>query len=87
MRQGDDPAIAQAGAEGWGAADALLEAENFGCSVPKQQAFIQEFGQLLLSGSVPGGYPLLPVGSVRPTPDQLTATIHTVAASESDAAR
>lgn len=72
---------------GWSAADALREAENFGCSVPKQQAFIQEFGAMLQAGSVPGRYPLLPVGSVSPTPEQLAATVHTVANSEPDAVR
>ena len=72
---------------GWSAADALREAVNFGCSVPKQQAFIQEFGDLLQACVVPGRYPLRPVGSVRPTPEQLAATIHTVANSEPDAVR
>jgi Tyrosine phosphatase family len=72
---------------GWSAADALREAENFGCSVPKQQAFIQEFGDMLQVCVVPGRYPLRPVGSVSPTPEQLAATIHTVANSEPDAVR
>jgi hypothetical protein len=72
---------------GWSAADALREAENFGCSVPRQQAFIQEFGDMLQACVVPGRYPLLPVGSVSPTPEQLAATIHTVANSEPDAVR
>jgi hypothetical protein len=72
---------------GWSAADALREAENFGCSVPKQQAFIQEFGEMLQAGSVPGRYPLRPLGSVSPTPEQLTATIRSVAGSEPDAVR
>jgi hypothetical protein len=72
---------------GWSAADALREAVNFGCSVPKQQAFIQEFGDMLQACVVPGRYPLLPVGSVSPTPEQLAATIHTVAMSEPDAVR
>ena len=65
---------------GWGTADALTEAANFGCIVPGQQAFISEFGDLLRAGSVPGGrYPLLPFGSVRPTPAKLTASIRTAA--------
>jgi Tyrosine phosphatase family len=72
---------------GWSAADALREAENFGCSVPKQQAFIREFGEMLRAGSVPGRYPLRPVGSVSPTPEQLAATIRSVAESEPDAVR
>lgn len=62
---------------GWGAADALSEAVNFGCSVPKQQAFIGEFGEMLLAGV--GRYPLRLLGSVSPTPDQLAATLHTAA--------
>lgn len=72
---------------GWSPADALVEAVNFGCSVPKQQAFIQAFGQSLQAGTVPGGYPLLPVGSATPTPAQLTATLEAVAAAEPDAIR
>jgi protein-tyrosine phosphatase len=72
---------------GWSAADAVREAENFGCSVPKQQAFIWEFGEMLAAGSVPGRYPLRPVGSVSPTPEQLAATIRTAAESEPGAVR
>lgn len=68
---------------GWSAADALTEAVNFGCSVPGQQAFILEFGQLLLAGGPAAGrYPLLRPGSVTPTPAQLTATLASVAKSE-----
>lgn len=70
---------------GWNAAAALAEAVNFGCSVPGQQAFIAEFGELLLAGGPTAGrYPLLPPGSVMPTPAQLTATLAAVAASERD---
>jgi hypothetical protein len=72
---------------GWSAADALREAENFGCSVPKQQAFIQAFGEMLAAGSVPGRYPLRPVGSVSPTSAELAATLRTVAESEPGAVR
>jgi protein-tyrosine phosphatase len=72
---------------GWSAADALREAENFGCSVPDQQAFIEEFSDLLMAGSLAGRYPLRPVGSVSPTPGQLAATIRTVSVSEPDAIR
>lgn len=61
---------------GWSADDALTEAENFGCCIPDQQAFIREYGDMLVAGA-PGRYPLLPPGSVRPTPAELTATIHT----------
>lgn len=68
---------------GWSAASALIEAVNFSCSVPGQQAFIREFGELLLAGGPAAGrYPLLPPGSVAPTPAQLTATLASVAASE-----
>jgi protein-tyrosine phosphatase len=65
---------------GWSAADALGEAVNFGCCIPRQQAFIENFGQLLLSGSPAlGRYPLQPPGSVAPTPEQLAATVRTAA--------
>jgi hypothetical protein len=67
---------------GWGAADALTEAVNFGCSIPGQQAFIREFGEMLLAGPVAGRYPLLPPSSIRATPRQLAATVATVAAAE-----
>jgi len=68
---------------GWSAADALVEAANFGCSPPGQLAFIRDFGVTLaggLLGAAVGRYPLLPPGSVRATPEQLTATVRTVAA-------
>jgi hypothetical protein len=71
---------------GWSSADALREAVNFGCFVPSQQAFIREFGEMLLSGSADGRYPLRPPGSVRATPEQLTATVRTVAEPERDPA-
>jgi Tyrosine phosphatase family len=61
---------------GWSVADALTEAENFGCCIPDQQAFIREYGEMLAAGSAPGRYPLRPLGSARPTPAELTATIH-----------
>jgi Tyrosine phosphatase family len=64
---------------GWSVADALSEAVNFGCCIPRQQAFIRECGAMLLAGSFPGPYPLLPLGSVGVSPEQLAATIHTVA--------
>jgi hypothetical protein len=70
---------------GWDAADALIEAANFGCTPPAQLAFIREFGDTLAGGplgAAVGRYPLLPLGSVRATPAQLTATVRTVAASE-----
>ena len=74
---------------GWSAADALVEAANFGCSPPGQLAFIREFGETLaggLLGAAVGRYPLLPLGSVKATPEQLTATVRTVAAAEAVAA-
>lgn len=61
---------------GWSVADALSEAVNFGCCIPRQQTFIREFGEMLLAGSVPGPYPLLPPGSASASPEQLAATIH-----------
>jgi hypothetical protein len=69
---------------GWSSSDALREAENFGCCIPSQQAFIREFGEMLLAGSAGGRYPLRPPGSVRATPQQLTATVHTTAEPEQD---
>jgi hypothetical protein len=70
---------------GWSAADALTEARNFGCSVPRQQAFIEAFGVMLQghdpaqagAGSVQelGRYPLKPLGSVPATVEELTATV------------
>ncbi len=70
---------------GWDAADALVEAANFGCSPPGQLAFIRGFGDTLaggLLGAAVGRYPVLPLGSVRATLEQLTATVRTVAAAE-----
>ena len=66
---------------GWSPVDAITEAWNFGCSPPGQQAFIRAFGDMLRDGTV-GGYPLLPLGSVGATPEQLAATVRTVAAAE-----
>jgi Tyrosine phosphatase family len=70
---------------GWSAVDALAEAKNFGCSVPRQQAFIEALG-VMLQGHDParaaggavdelGRYPLKPLGSVRATAKELTATV------------
>jgi Tyrosine phosphatase family len=76
---------------GWDASDALAEAKNFGCTVPKQQAFIGDFGVTLAdqyqarSGGTPGPYPwlapypLLPPGSVKATPQELATTLASVA--------
>ena len=66
---------------GWRSVDALSEAVNFGCTPPGQLAFIREFGDMLAAGPVER-YPLLPPGSVSPTPEQLAATVRTVAAAE-----
>jgi protein-tyrosine phosphatase len=71
---------------GWSAADALAEAVNFGCFVPGQQAFVREFGDLLLAGGPSAGrYPLLPLGSVTPTAAERAATLDLIAAAEKDA--
>jgi hypothetical protein len=74
---------------GWSAIDALIEAKNFGCSVPMQQAFIQAFGAMLQVGSRAGGgqesssalgaYPLKPLGSVKARTAELTATVASIA--------
>jgi hypothetical protein len=74
---------------GWNATDALIEAKNFGCSVPMQQAFIQAFGAMLQANDRAGGgqeassalgaYPLRPLGSVRATIAELTATVASTA--------
>ena len=67
---------------GWDAADTVVEAANFGCTPPGQLAFIRTFGDTLadgLLGAAVGRYPLLPLGSVRATPEQLTATVRTMA--------
>lgn len=66
---------------GWDAADSLVEAANFGCRPPGQLAFIRELGDTLangLLGAAVGRYPLLPLGSVRATPEQLTATVRVI---------
>ena len=62
---------------GWRPVDALREAVNFGCTSPGQQAFIRQFGDMLLAGPV-GRYPLLPPGSVSATPEQLAMRVRTV---------
>jgi protein-tyrosine phosphatase len=68
---------------GWGVADALTEAVNFGCVVPGQVASIRAFADLLAAGPAAGPragrYPLLPVGSVGATPAQLAATLRSAA--------
>jgi protein-tyrosine phosphatase len=71
---------------GWSIDDAVTEAVNFGCCIPAQQAFIREFGELLQKDGV-GRYPLLPLGSVAATPEQLAASVSSVAKSEKNAVR
>jgi hypothetical protein len=69
---------------GWDVDDAYAEAEHFGCSVPQQQDFIQQFGSQLQARTDPalGRYPLRPLGSVAPTPEQRSATLAAVARQE-----
>jgi hypothetical protein len=76
---------------GWDENDAFTEAENFGCVVPLQRAFIEEFATQLQahaaargqqrtdSEAVLGRYPLQPLGSVRATPAEREATLAAVA--------
>jgi hypothetical protein len=52
---------------------------NFGNCIPGQLAFVREFGETLQASSLPGRYPLRPLGSVSPTPAQLETTIYTTA--------
>jgi protein tyrosine phosphatase (PTP) superfamily phosphohydrolase (DUF442 family) len=66
---------------GWGPEDALLEARNFGCSIPDQLDFIQEFGEKLAQGDrTIAGYPRRPLGSHRLTALERGATIAKAAA-------
>jgi protein-tyrosine phosphatase len=79
---------------GWNETDAFTEAENFGCSVPMQRAFIEQFAIQLQahdqaraqhgpdSGAVLGRYPLKPLGSVRATSAEREATLDAVAKAE-----
>jgi hypothetical protein len=69
---------------GWSDEDAVTEAKNFGCSVPMQQHFIEEFAAELANGiavsaTTPRKFPLKPLGSVKATPEQLSATLEAVA--------
>lgn len=65
---------------GWSPQDALMEARNFGCSIPSQLAFIQNFGDKLAQGDPEmNGYPRQPLGSHAPTASERSATIATVA--------
>jgi hypothetical protein len=79
---------------GWDETEAFTEAENFGCWVPLQRAFIQEFAVQLAahadargrhrpdSTAGLGRYPLKPLGSVRATPAERDATLDAVAKTE-----
>jgi len=79
---------------GWSVDDAYAEAVNFGCSVPHQQQFIRDFGSALqrqdqarAAGKpapepVLGRYPLRPLGSAQPTPEQRSITLEQVARQE-----
>jgi hypothetical protein len=79
---------------GWNESDAFTEAENFGCSVPLQRAFIEQFATQLQahdeargehrpdSGAVLGRYPLKPLGSARATPAELETTLAAVGRTE-----
>jgi hypothetical protein len=69
---------------GWSDEDTVTEAKNFGCSVPMQQHFIEEFAAELANGiavsaTTPRKFPLKPLGSVKATPEQLSATLEAVA--------
>jgi protein-tyrosine phosphatase len=82
---------------GWSIDDALTEAKNFGCFIPMQQAFIQQFGMMLRtqrqtrgsnnppSGGALGRYPLKRLGSVKATTLELTATLAGTARQEKTA--
>jgi hypothetical protein len=59
---------------GWSPEAALLEAKNFGCSIPDQLDFIQDFGEKLAKGEI-SGYPRQPLGSYSLTPSERDATI------------
>jgi hypothetical protein len=68
---------------GWSLDDALLEAGNFGCSIPMQLGFIGDFGQQLAQGDLAAaGYPQEPLGSHILTVAERDATLANVAAAE-----
>lgn len=83
---------------GWTVDDALSEARNFGLSVPMQVAFVEEFGRKLsaqssarkrglpLPYSILAHYPVLPYGSVRATPQQLSLRLEDVVQQGQEAA-
>ena len=66
---------------GWSSPDALMEARNFGCSIPDQVDFIQDFGAKLAHSDLETiGYPRQPLGSHAPTAAERSATRATAAA-------
>src|SRR5580704_3886321 len=66
---------------GWSPPDALMEARNFGCFIPDQLEFIQDFGEKLAQGDPEIiGYPRQPLGSHALTASERSATIATAAA-------
>jgi protein-tyrosine phosphatase len=79
---------------GWSVDDAYAEAENFGCSVPQQREFIRDLGAALelqdqaraqrkpAPEPALGRYPLRPLGSAQPTPEQRRITLGEVAKQE-----
>jgi hypothetical protein len=81
-RTGEMTACVRMATMGWSMTDALREAKNFGCSVPTQIAFIEQVGTQLSDGqnaSALNGYPMKPLGSERPSGEQLTVTLDSVA--------
>jgi hypothetical protein len=66
---------------GWSPEAALLEAKNFGCSVPDQLDFIHDVGDQLARGDLQDiGYPREPLGSHRLTAAERDATVARAAA-------
>jgi hypothetical protein len=66
---------------GWSPQDAHMEARNFGCSIPDQLDFIEDFGEKLAQGDPEiTGYPRQPLGSHALTALERSATIATAAA-------
>ena len=65
---------------GWSPEDAVLEAKNFGCPIPGQIEFIEDFGQKLAQHDDElAPYPVRPLGSHILTAEERDATIVTAA--------
>ena len=80
-RTGVMTACYRMGVMGWSLQDALLEARNFGCSIPDQLDFIQDFAAKLARGDLETiGYPRQPLGSHALTAPERSATRLTAAA-------